>query len=382
MDRSNNLLKILEKLEECSYESKTKYYLSQIIPTILKYPNKGNKSEYFVENLNGDNIIIIDYSMMIKLGNIKYNVPIKIVLTKNIPNEPPKFFIPMKEYIGINKSNKDIDQNTFRIMTKTLRSWNNDSNIENVLDEIYVSFSTHFPIFRKKSQNLNNSNNGDLSNSVNLGFENNDFQLSNNNYNNNINNKLTNSYNYNNTNNEIFDNNNQQSSIISNNFQNAINNNNLQMSNISNICGINNQQFNNCNNIGNNQQNNNSLIGINCINNQQFNNFPNLMNNNNLIQMNNYNNLANSNSSQNNFSNINNQSIINIQPSNNFFNVNNNNINNNQSFNNYPNDINNNTNFINNQSFNNCPNIINNTNINNQSFNNFSNGIVNNNNNP
>ena len=97
--------------------------------------------------------IIIYYSMRISLLNQKYNVPIKIVLMKDIPNEPPKFFIPLKERIGINKNNKDIDQTTFRIMTKTLRSWNQFSNIENVLDEIYESFTSHFPIFLKKKKN-------------------------------------------------------------------------------------------------------------------------------------------------------------------------------------------------------------------------------------
>ena len=117
----------------------------------MNYPNRGNKAENYVENLYGNKIIIIYYSMRISLFNKKYNVHIKIVSMKDIPNEHPKFFIPMKERININ--NKDIDQTTFRIMTKTLRSWNQYSNIETVLDEIYESFTSHFPIFLKKKKN-------------------------------------------------------------------------------------------------------------------------------------------------------------------------------------------------------------------------------------
>ena len=151
MEDPYDLMELIEKLDECCYESNTKDYLIKMIQTIMNYPNRGNKAENYVENLYGNKIIIIYYSMGISIYNKKYNVPIKIVLMKDIPNEPPKFFIPMKECIGINKNNKDIDQTTFRIMTKTLRSWNQFSNIETVLEEIYESFISHFPIYLKKN---------------------------------------------------------------------------------------------------------------------------------------------------------------------------------------------------------------------------------------
>ena len=146
MEGNNDLLKLKQKLNECCYEPNTKEYLSDIIPEIMNYPKKTRDAQYYTKILDENEIIIINYPMCISLLLKKYNIPIEIIFVKNFPNEPPQFFIKKMKNVGLNTNCECVDPVTFRIMTPTLLSWDQYSNIMNVMYEIFNSFSQVFPI--------------------------------------------------------------------------------------------------------------------------------------------------------------------------------------------------------------------------------------------
>ena len=95
-----------------------------------------------------------------------FDVPLQIFIMKKIPDEPPKLYVEVLEGCAVNPSNKDVNTDTRQIITNTLKNWNIDSNIDNVMDEILKSFSYCFPIYKRsfiKSEKNDNKFIGALS---------------------------------------------------------------------------------------------------------------------------------------------------------------------------------------------------------------------------
>ena len=230
----NFILSLKKELNECSYARSMTDYLANMIIRIMNYPKKTIPSRYFVKVTEQNKIIFIWYPMSVPFKNKNFNIPIQIFITKNIPYEPPQIFLEVGQGSAPSTLNKDIDQNNNRIMTQGLRNWNQYSNVENVLGEIFESFSKAFPLYKKKptqqqtpaptptpnsggygnnnnyNNNYNNTNNNKINNNYNKNYNNNNY---NNNTNNNINNNYNNNNNYSNNNN---DNNNYNTSNKSN----------------------------------------------------------------------------------------------------------------------------------------------------------------------
>ena len=182
----SSLIKLRNELKECSYEQSMKDYLSNMIIRIMNYPKKRSQSRYYIKEIDQKKIMMILYPMSVPFMNKNYNIPIQIYIMKNIPYEPPQIFLEVVQGSAANANNKDIDQNNNRIMTKTLRTWNQYSNIETVLDEIFESFSKVFPLYKKKSNQQNpspNQNNG-VYHEISKNQEINSSQTNNNNINN------------------------------------------------------------------------------------------------------------------------------------------------------------------------------------------------------
>ena len=146
-----DLLILRSELNDCCYDPKMRDYLQGLIIRIMNYPKKAMQCRHFVKIMDQKKIMMIWYPLNILFANKNYSIPIQIYITKNIPYEPPQIFLELKKGTGVNPKNKDIDPKNNRIMTKTLRSWNQNSNIENVLGEIFESFSRLFPIYKKKT---------------------------------------------------------------------------------------------------------------------------------------------------------------------------------------------------------------------------------------
>ena len=214
----NFIISLKKELNECSYARSMTDYLANMIIRIMNYPKKTIPSRYFVKVTEQNKIIFIWYPMSVPFKNKNFNIPIQIFITKNIPYEPPQIFLEVGQGSAPSTLNKDIDQNNNRIMTQGLRNWNQYSNVENVLGEIFESFSKAFPLYKKKptqqqtpgltptpntggygnNNNINNNYNNINNNKINNNYNNNNYNKNdNNNYNKNDNN---NNYNYNNNN--------------------------------------------------------------------------------------------------------------------------------------------------------------------------------------
>ena len=151
---------IRSKIEECNYNKNYEDYIINIIQKIIEYP-KIKKYKIDTENINGDNIIKIMCFMEISFSNKAFNVPILIFILKKIPYESPKFFLELVEYSAANYDNKTINSDTDQIITNSLINWTKDSNIINVMDEIFNSFTNIFPIY--KSISIYNSSSKEIS---------------------------------------------------------------------------------------------------------------------------------------------------------------------------------------------------------------------------
>lgn len=149
-NNQNNPSIIKDTLINCSYNKDKIDNLVIEILKIINYPKKKDPVKYFIKNVNQDKIIIIRYPICITLIKKEFNIPIQIEILKNYPNEAPKIFLELDHSVSVNKLNKDIDSNTGQIMTNTLRDWNQNSKIENVLNEIVLSFSNNYPINKNR----------------------------------------------------------------------------------------------------------------------------------------------------------------------------------------------------------------------------------------
>ena len=139
-------------IAQCSYGPNMRDYLINIITQVLNYPKKGGQPTAYVTTMFQDRIMMVIYPMQVPFMGRSFTVPINIFFVRNFPYEAPHIFLEVSQGSAPNSKNRDIDPNTKRIMTNTLRTWNYSSNINIVLDEIYASFSDTFPIYKVTSK--------------------------------------------------------------------------------------------------------------------------------------------------------------------------------------------------------------------------------------
>ena len=300
----NTLLRLRGEISQCSYLPQMKDYISNLIYTIMNYPKKTVQARHFIRNMGYDRIIMVWYSMSVPFGGKSYNVPLQIFIMKNVPYEPPQIFLEIVQGSAPNTKNRDIDPNTRRIMTPTLRNWNQYSIMDNVMNEIFASFSNVFPIYKISPQSqppapapapapapgggiygnlvgeVQNLYQQNTNSNLNYNFYNNQNKGGNiygyqppakNIYGKAMSNNTNNNYNNNNYNNNNYNNNNNQPNsfgggIYGNNNNNYNNNNNQQPSSFGGGIYGNNNNNNNNNQpnsfgggiYGNNNNNNNN----------------------------------------------------------------------------------------------------------------------------
>ena len=152
---------IFSAISLCNYPPNVTDYLIKTIIQIMSYPNVKSKPQYKVKTINKDKIIAIRIQLDVPFNKKNYDVPIVIFFPNLIPLEPPKIFIEVSKGSAINPKVKDIEIKTRKINTPILRTWEQNTNFINILNEIRNSFSNIFPIYKikKNNQNSNNTNN-------------------------------------------------------------------------------------------------------------------------------------------------------------------------------------------------------------------------------
>jgi len=232
---------IFSAISLCNYPPNVTDYLITSINQIMNYKYVKAKPQYKVKLINKEKIIAIRIQMDIPFNKKNYDVPIVVFFPILIPLESPKIFIEVLKGSAINPKVKDIEIKTRKIITPLIRTWDQNTNFTNILNEIRNSFSNIFPIYKIKKNSSQNSNNNQ-----------NEFIKSNTNTN---------------GNNTININNNAVFNIMNNNINNNINNNNINDNfqgdpfvNIANLFSNMNLNDNN-NDLNKNNINNNILYG-------------------------------------------------------------------------------------------------------------------------
>jgi hypothetical protein len=149
---------IFSAISLCNYPPNVTNYLIKTIIQIMSYPNVKSKPQYKVKTINKDKIIAIRIQLDVPFNKKNYDVPIVIFFPNLIPLEPPKIFIEVSKGSAINPKVKDIEIKTRKINTPILRTWEQNTNFINILNEIRNSFSNIFPIYKIKKNNQNNNN--------------------------------------------------------------------------------------------------------------------------------------------------------------------------------------------------------------------------------
>ena len=173
---TNTKIRLMNELSATSYLPNMKDYIVNLIIQLLSYQHKSptQNPRYLINNFFGqDKIVMVVLPMSIPFNNRAFDVPIQIYLMKNIPYEPPQIFIEVNQSTGINTKNTDIDANTKRVLVNSLRTWNQYSELEKVLNDIRESFRKNFPVFKKTQNTIaNNNNNNNFYNVINQGIQN------------------------------------------------------------------------------------------------------------------------------------------------------------------------------------------------------------------
>ena len=145
---NNNIQYILaDCISKCTYHPNTKHYIEQAVMDTITFSEKPSKLDIF--QFGTDKIILAIVPLSICFHNRKFDVSVKVYFMKNIPNEPPQFFLLLTPKTAVNPRNTDIDPHTYRIFVPALRSWNPYQTFRKVLEEITMSFTKTFPLYQK-----------------------------------------------------------------------------------------------------------------------------------------------------------------------------------------------------------------------------------------
>ena len=177
MNTKNLNQEIFSLVSLCNYPPNVTDYLITSIIQIMNYPYVKSKSQYKAKMINKDKIIVVKIHLDIPFHKNNYDVPILVFFPILIPLEPPKIYIELSKDSAINPKVKDIEIKTGKIITPLLRMWEQNTNFNNILNEIRNSFCNIFPVYKnKKNNNSSNTNN----NCINSNNSNNIININNN----------------------------------------------------------------------------------------------------------------------------------------------------------------------------------------------------------
>lgn len=156
---NQSCLNILDAIVSCDYLIKNRDIIISIfydtfhsrnceIYVTMRYSKLTDKFE---------KILVVKLILAILFRGNKYDVSMLIYFPKMFPAEAPEFFIEKNEPIGVNNQCKIVDNRNLRIVTSEMSQWSlNNTNINNILDQILKEFSTTFPVYKldKKTKSI------------------------------------------------------------------------------------------------------------------------------------------------------------------------------------------------------------------------------------
>ncbi len=152
-------LRIMNEVNQCDYDPNMKSLIINNIKELMNSPLRYSDVREYIRQWNRDKIIMVWFPMRILLQQKPYQTPIQIYLPKNFPYVPPLIYLEVNVGCGINNKNPNINVNTKEIKVNSMSYWNASTPMSNILNEIHISFSKNFPIYRNTPNTINRPQN-------------------------------------------------------------------------------------------------------------------------------------------------------------------------------------------------------------------------------
>lgn len=149
---ANLRVTLLNECNNCPYAQFSKDYIVAQAMEAMNYTNKVGQPKYCRSMLGTDQLLMVTIPIAIQFKTKIFPVPVQIVFTRNMPNEPPAIFIELQPGTAINPSNQHINKDNRQIRTPKIVSWSSMTTMSAVLDEIRQSFTMVFPIYKTNGQ--------------------------------------------------------------------------------------------------------------------------------------------------------------------------------------------------------------------------------------
>ena len=152
----NSMLELNDALAMSSYPQ----YIQDFIKTFLiDYYSNNDITQIFMVTDEEQRIFVIEYALEIEFNNRKYKVFILVYLPILFPNYPPEFYIERNANIGLNNfyKNGKINEVDLKINLDSFGKFDpNTNNIPELIDNLLISFSQEFPVFKANTVINNN----------------------------------------------------------------------------------------------------------------------------------------------------------------------------------------------------------------------------------
>ena len=139
-----------------------KYILEYIKQFLIENYSNNDLAKVYMLSDKGENIFVIEYSLIIELNGKKYKIYVLVYLPILFPNYPPEFYIEKTSSLCVNQKylNGQINPNDLKINIDYFGKFDaNKINISEIIDNLMISFTQDFPVFKGQ----NNANNLDCS---------------------------------------------------------------------------------------------------------------------------------------------------------------------------------------------------------------------------
>jgi hypothetical protein len=141
----------------CSYPVQNRDY---IINVVYQLKRIYNSTQVFTKTLKNNNVILcLKITLNVPFMQNFYNIPIFVEFGIQFPLYPPEAYIEMNSDVEINHKCTEIDMNNFKIYVYSLKNWNINTSVVEVISEMVKAFSKNFPLYKKRSKSKEIDNN-------------------------------------------------------------------------------------------------------------------------------------------------------------------------------------------------------------------------------
>lgn len=144
-----------QALKQSSYPIKNHELISDMM--IREYIGNPEAKVYF-QYKNPEKLFVVEYVLLIYLGDKSYNVDLYMHIPISYPDYPPEFYVGKKKGVCINKyylESNMINEGTLQINVEAFCRFNpTKTNISEIINALKNSFNKTFPVYKSNTANL------------------------------------------------------------------------------------------------------------------------------------------------------------------------------------------------------------------------------------